>query len=1720
MKRMYNIYFMMGAILLGSLLSFPMLSALTTTYLPNQTDQTAYYGKDSQNPTSPVLSGWTVGPTAELSTAEDDISLSDNTWNGVALVDGLNEYNIQMVMFKITESVGDINNITYTWEGWNSAVFELPSANDLYFYIYNFTSGSWGSSRNSGCLNDACGTSGTEASLTYTLTSGISDYVNASGNVLFLIQELDTNFACPVVYSWNGTEFVLDNIAIPYLNNSEKEALVLSNLTNLKIKDGKATIQLRELLNETSNLDELYLLVEDEFLFFPLVTKLYPQKAAINGKEVNVADIKISDDKYLITRTGDTLELYFEGIPPSFPFSSRKIALGVEGYFIPDENQTRHNTLWTDLMKITIDYNTPDSDANPIGTLTSPINTANSTSNSISLVCNFTDDWEVKNISIYSNVSSAWELIKTVYPEAPNKRVDDSNNGLNMSGNFLLYHFNNDSYYTDNTTKVFDYSGSGNNGSVSGFDGDEIVDGYYGKSFDLITNDYVTTNSLLTGTSNGSIMAWLNFDGFVSTNDYAIVANYNGGAFSAGEFLFYLNNDQDLEFLSTTSTTQANYTIYGGANAWHHVAVTWGANNVVVYIDGTARGTDTSFSDSPFGFGGSNVLIGRDADAAASPNPNRDFDGEMDEVILFNRTLSATEILNFYNGTKLDYYTNFTLDSLADKANYVWNCLGVDNSSQSAWASNGNFSFLVAVPPVVTFIDPTPNNEIFDDLNHTSLYNFSSSFEGNQMKVLTSTADDGWFGCDPEDGTVSWGAGGVGSSQNIDTSSEPIIDCMGTVTDTSTSAALDSIDFSRLSRTIDDPIDNGGGMIFIANPDERDSYLTGVNWTIVSRSGNADDLYIRLLLWNVTSSTWYQCANHASGSDTTRYCSIEDPLNFLNSSGNIHLGFFGDFVTDPGVDNSIDIDYAALNIYYTFPSPDTVTINISCDKSCLPTLTWNGTNESMTQISTTNWYKTKSSLPNGNYTFKVYANNTIYNESMGVTENRWVYINLTVPPEEVPIVTTIYPTTNDTTQENFIKAICNISSNSSILRNISLYTNSSGSLGVKYTVNQSSIDNGTSYRLYETNLSDGDYEFFCGACNDAGCTNSTVVMSRDINWFGSYTTIDGKWIFREGSLNDEGLAYCRLHNNSVITPGGGTGQAGNGHDTGCVWRDDSWGNGSYFNSSTLADDTYCSIWTQFHFDEEGNYTTGQNVSRMYCHIWGTAENNVSNNNLYGFRTNDYYGLPTVSGNYPGELEPYYDNRSTASGTTPVGYAGNYHLFIYDNETFNRMILGEELYNLTFYFTRGASGGTVPQVLSFANQKSFCYIWTNVTESTNSSLNVTDTDGDGLTDWQEMFVTYTDLNDSNTDDDFYNDLVEYNLGLKAYNPYDDEYTSIYYVNGTNSSGYYTTERHLTTPSKYAYTSTLTTSFSSEYDNLDGMFTIPFTKTATTNDTHKYLLTQTNYNLNISEDISKVTAVNVYVTSTWGYLGGSQPDPWNLSIELKNGTQDYSFWGTQNGYRWLYAQRLLGDFDNFIENNQTIRLRQYQIANASGTPGVTQAHDFFQVTVTKRPDPTIIAPTQNSPISVTYPQNITLEINYVNTSLNLVNITIGGALCTLDSVGSVYQGSNVWYQNCSIPNLGGGTHNITAFINTSETGVVQDYELAAVIYGSCSYSGSGNWVIECSDSCNIVTDTDLGGNALIINGTGKTYIDARFTNIKYILKDKKCLLIKSRTNPWVW
>ncbi len=206
----------------------------------------------------------------------------------------------------------------------------------------------------------------------------------------------------------------------------------------------------------------------------------------------------------------------------------------------------------------------------------------------------------------------------------------------------MLLHFNND---------TLDYSGKGNNGTATaGANCSAAVTGKFfgGCSFDGV-DDYVdagTGESVHFSSGEITVEAWIKITAYKAEASIypGIVSNYGSTATTGGYLLSLSGTNQDNKtffFLRQNSTIfESVFTNEAlSTGVWHHIVGLRDASNVMkIYVNGVQQtyttiytGTFPSTTNLYFGKYSSNY-----------------FNGTIDEVAIYNRSLAASEILSHY----------------------------------------------------------------------------------------------------------------------------------------------------------------------------------------------------------------------------------------------------------------------------------------------------------------------------------------------------------------------------------------------------------------------------------------------------------------------------------------------------------------------------------------------------------------------------------------------------------------------------------------------------------------------------------------------------------------------------------------------------------------------------------------------------------------------------------------------------------------------------------------------------------------------------------------------------------------------------------------------------------------------------------------------------------------------------------------------------------------
>ena len=202
---------------------------------------------------------------------------------------------------------------------------------------------------------------------------------------------------------------------------------------------------------------------------------------------------------------------------------------------------------------------------------------------------------------------------------------------------------------------VYDNSSYGNNGTAGG-DANQTPSGYFGKGYDFDgSGDYIDFGDVLDDEIGDqlTISAWVN-PAEVKLGQ-VIIGKWSGGISyaisvdnaAANKFTFIVYTTD-----SGISDSATNYS----ANEWMHLVGTYNGTDTALYINGVPSYVQTDDPpDGDIADTAAPLRIGSDSDGSGP------FNGTIDDVMFFNRSLSAAEIAGLYANLSSRYLGhNFT----------------------------------------------------------------------------------------------------------------------------------------------------------------------------------------------------------------------------------------------------------------------------------------------------------------------------------------------------------------------------------------------------------------------------------------------------------------------------------------------------------------------------------------------------------------------------------------------------------------------------------------------------------------------------------------------------------------------------------------------------------------------------------------------------------------------------------------------------------------------------------------------------------------------------------------------------------------------------------------------------------------------------------------------------------------------------------------------------
>ena len=140
----------------------------------------------------------------------------------------------------------------------------------------------------------------------------------------------------------------------------------------------------------------------------------------------------------------------------------------------------------------------------------------------------------------------------------------------------------------------------------------------------------------------GTFMCWVHSDTASGTPASAGQCGIFRWWDASGTESMYLRLNANRNAFSFLSYSGSSITLnlVGGvtyaADEWHHVAVTWEADEVKIYVDGILENTDTNWTVPTIG--------SKDLYVGVNLAPSQHFNGKLDEVVFLDRVASADEI--------------------------------------------------------------------------------------------------------------------------------------------------------------------------------------------------------------------------------------------------------------------------------------------------------------------------------------------------------------------------------------------------------------------------------------------------------------------------------------------------------------------------------------------------------------------------------------------------------------------------------------------------------------------------------------------------------------------------------------------------------------------------------------------------------------------------------------------------------------------------------------------------------------------------------------------------------------------------------------------------------------------------------------------------------------------------------------------------------------------
>ncbi|UCD02666.1 MAG: hypothetical protein JSV63_02655 [Candidatus Aenigmatarchaeota archaeon] len=664
----------------------------------------------------------------------------------------------------------------------------------------------------------------------------------------------------------------------------------------------------------------------------------------------------------------------------------------------------------------------------------------------------------------------------------------------------LMLNFDNVSALGENDTYVVDASGSGNNGVVTGSTVN-TSDCKFGNCFSFDgTDDFinVTDDASISGLSAITVSFWVKFGDFgpggSDVNFIVSKSNWNterewrfrtehSSGNPPNSVVWHISNDGNSPATeNTTSVLKSSLS----ANNWYHFTGTYDANDAGMlrfYINGELKDNKTGELGGIFD-GSASLAIGSSGDNGGVGTVD-DFNGSIDEVRIWNRSLSADEVyqqyvsnLNKYDTAKWYLYVNQSKNAteVLDEGTYTHQTFVADSTGNQNSTEERTITIDLTEPDI-SFTSPSPDNQ---------------TTTANYTYINLTISESGYCLLD-WNGTNMTMANDTGDTEvyYINRTSQPNgnYTFLAWCNDTTGNLNQSGSRWVYINWT---PPDQTPPSVTITYP-QNTTYYNVTHFNFTASDPNRD-------------SCWYT-TDGGSTNTTIPTCQNATTLSLTEGQTKLEV-YSNDTVGNTGGSSVVfTLDQTEPTITINYPSNATIT-NDTFNVTFGETVNWsvfevdsNGTNMTMGAVST--FQDTITGISDGLHNVTVYANDSVGN--MNWSRRYWTR------DTTAPALSTTFPSN----YTNLSLTWFNITGTASDSN-----PNATNNLTINNSIFGSNLGTFTNWNFTNTSMDEGFYSVMITATDILSQQNSTELHFRIDRTGPTFTDIDNQTI-----QDDQALSY-------------------------------------------------------------------------------------------------------------------------------------------------------------------------------------------------------------------------------------------------------------------------------------------------------------------------------------------------------------------------------------------------------------------------------------------------------------------------------------------------------------------------------------------------------------------------------------------------------------------